>query len=688
MAALYRQSGTGGNRNGNVAPDYVSVGIHGGTRHLHHRRLKPPPAYRISIGLFALTISLVLSISALFYHILQSNAVEISIHQAQDDDISTDADFLKNVTRTEASKYHKLGNGSFSRGRDSRDRGKDAKMRDENEALRQTRDGSVENIRSIMKNIKRKSLFNGSHRGLYKEGEHNELIMFEAKYKASLKNVKGSKDVVGDDQLSDEKPLVGADEYDDGLDLRADVVEELGDAGHDGTDRATSTILPHSIDTWDSSHLDLVEDEKQDVVEEADKDSSDLNSEETLPHPQNASDQFNSKRTRPAEGQPVRRLIPEKRRSDSKKKPKNRKPPSACQMEIMNSTALLVEPPESKKFGRFSLQYTEREEKPISKENWEPRYAGHQTLREREESFIARDQEIKCGFVNGPNGSSITGFNLDEDDAKYINSCSIAVSSCIFGNSDRLRSPMGKTVSRLSKKNVCFVMFVDEVTLNTLSSEGHTPDTTGFIGLWKIVVVKDLPYSDMRRVGKIPKLLPHRLFPSARYSIWLDSKLRLQLDPLLILEYFLWRKGYEYAISNHYDRHCLWEEVAQNKKLNKYNHSVIDEQFVFYQSDGMRRFNESDPDKLLPSNVPEGSFIVRAHTPMSNLFSCLWFNEVDRFTPRDQLSFAYTYHKLRRMNPGKPFYLNMFKDCERRKIAKLYRHRSEEKRASSSHVDL
>lgn len=46
---------------------------------------------------------------------------------------------------------------------------------------------------------------------------------------------------------------------------------------------------------------------------------------------------------------------------------------------------------------------------------------------------------------------------------------------------------------------------------------------------------------------------------------------------------------------------------------------------------------------------------------MSNLFSCLWFNEVDRFTPRDQLSFAYTYQKLRRMNPGKPFYLNMFK---------------------------
>lgn len=61
------------------------------------------------------------------------------------------------------------------------------------------------------------------------------------------------------------------------------------------------------------------------------------------------------------------------------------------------------------------------------------------------------------------------------------------------------------------------------------------------------------------------------------------------------------------------------------------------------------------------ADVPEGSFIVRAHTPMSNLFSCLWFNEVNRFTSRDQLSFTYTYLKLRRMNAERHFQLNMFK---------------------------
>ena len=93
-----------------------------------------------------------------------------------------------------------------------------------------------------------------------------------------------------------------------------------------------------------------------------------------------------------------------------------------------------------------------------------------------------------------------------------------------------------------------------------------------------------------------------------RYSIWLDSKLRLHADPLLILEHFLWKGKHEYAISNHYDRHCVWEEVAQNKKLNKFNHTIIDEQFHFYQHDGLPRFNATDPHRLLPSRMCSFSF--------------------------------------------------------------------------------
>lgn len=368
----------------------------------------------------------------------------------------------------------------------------------------------------------------------------------------------------------------------------------------------------------------------------------------------------------------------QKRKSYLSKKKRRKRPSLPCEVEFLNSTVELVEPDENPNFAKFLLQFVESEEKPEGVDVWEPRFAGHQSLQERENSFYARNQTLHCGFVKGPKGSLSTGFDLSEKDAEFLQTCHIAVSSCIFGKSDNIRTPTSKKMSQYTKKNVCFVMFVDEETLEMLSSEGRQPDANGHIGLWKIVVVRNLPYTDMRRTGKVPKLLTHRLFPSARYSIWIDSKMRLNSDPLLILEYFLWRGGFEYAISNHYDRHCVWEEVTQNKHLNKYNHTVIDEQFAYYRADGLTKFNESDPNKLLPSYVPEGSFIMRAHTPFSNLFSCLWFNEVDHFTPRDQLSFAYTYLKLRRMNPEKSFRLNMFKDCERRFMAKLFHHRTEE----------
>eukprot|EP01018_Ginkgo_biloba_P019979 Gb_41794 [translate_table: standard] len=560
--------------------------------------------------------------------------------------------------------------------------------------------------------------------GLYNEKGRDELKLYEAKYEAALKNEldvneAGKKDSAGDLDTEHEKagfikegneikhPSVDGrdggnlqthdistqeqvdvdDEYDDGIDedIRAEEIEAVN-TEHDvrGVQEKRSEYQQHyekknSLNT----HLNVDKENSGFAKHKGLKRvlDSDFEKESSLfIHGFHQDKVKGTIVNNPELEDSSRKADVEKKKTSLNRRSKRRKHASiSCDLRFLSSTVQLVEPGENPKFANFSLQYVESEEAPDGVDNWKPRFGGHQSLDERENSFYARDQKLSCGFVKGPKGSPSTGFDLSEEDAEFLNTCHIAVSSCIFGNSDNLRTPTGKKVTRSSKKNVCFVMFVDEKTLNTMTTEGRQPDEKGFIGLWKIVVVRNLPYTDMRRTGKIPKFLTHRLFPSARYSIWLDSKLRLQSDPLLILEYFLWRRSYEYAISNHYDRHCVWEEVVQNKRLNKFNHSIIDDQFAFYQEDGLTRFNASDPNKLLPSHVPEGSFIVRAHTPMSNLFSCLWFNEVDRFTPRDQLSFAYTYLKLRRMNPEKHFHLNMFKDCERRGMAKLFHHRTDEK---------
>ncbi|GLT52213.1 hypothetical protein SLA2020_255660 [Shorea laevis] len=691
----------------NGSSDHVGVGIRSSVPHKSarwRRSARGDKSRRLSIGSIVVVLSLVLVVTVLVYYYISSfsNGKELNnYYHLEYDDSKNDRDFLANVTRKETSKVLKFGHGSGAHGRDSRYWDRDDRRRDEDynedevdQSNRYSRDESLErghssrNVKNENKVASRDSVRGSDRRGvgLYNEAGRHELRKYEAEYEASLKNVGHYRKENGSDHQQSDKEGVGMhgeendadDQFDDGIDFDDLWTEEYNDSGHgkDTMDEAKS----HDRDGKESSSFLYNGAKDQNVVEEVDEAS-------------NSSEEASSLSSRDVDVDADSQHAGTKRSRSSRpglrRKTRGRKfSGSSCEMKLLNSTAQLVEPLESRKFARFSLQYTEMEEKLEGEEPWEPRFAGHQSLHEREESFLARDQKINCGFVKGPKGSPSTGFDLAEDDVNYISRCHIAVISCIFGNSDRLRVPGGKTVTRLSRKNVCFVMFMDEMTSQTLFSEGHLLDRSGFIGLWKIVVVKNLPYCDMRRVGKIPKMLPHRLFPSARYSIWLDSKLRLQRDPLLILEYFLWRKGHEYAISNHYDRHCMWEEVARNKKLNKYNHTVIDEQFAFYQADGLTRFNASDPNKLLPSNVPEGSFIVRAHTPMSNLFSCLWFNEVDRFTSRDQLSFAYTYQKLRKMNPGKPFYLNMFKDCERRIVTKLFRHRSDEKRNVQQQVTL
>uniref|UniRef100_A0A1J3CM33 TOD1/MUCI70 glycosyltransferase-like domain-containing protein n=1 Tax=Noccaea caerulescens TaxID=107243 RepID=A0A1J3CM33_NOCCA len=676
--AQYRQSGTerfSGRvgsyphyaNNGAVSSsssDHIAIGIRngvggasGGGASQHgknnrwRRSVRPDKIRRLGIGSVVFVLCVVLVITVLAYYYISGFTNSGYDDKGFD---SYDGDFLTNVTRIDPAKVLEFGQGSVVHGRDSRYWDKDDRRRDddynEDEVEHKSEVDEDRSVAEVKKDpVKGSSDLKGI--GLYNEAGRNELKKYEAEYQASL--VKGGESTK---ENSANHEAVNMDpEDDDAIDSHDSQGDEYVDSGHDEDDN-------------EEMHKDKLTEE---VLYSVTKQHNMENDDGAISKRSLGDSSLVSKGGKSGKSS----------RSDTKRRGRGRRSSGAsCEMKLLNSSQQIVEPLNTRKSARFSLQYIENEDKPDGEEQWEPRFAGHQSLEDREKSFLVQDKKIHCGFVKNPKGSPSTGFDLTEDDTNYISRCHIAVISCIFGNSDRLRPPANKMISRLSRKNVCFIVFVDEITMQTLSAEGHAPDRAGFIGLWKLVVVKNLPYADMRRVGKIPKLLPHRLFPSARYSIWLDSKLRLQLDPLLILEYFLWRKGHEYAISNHYDRHCLWEEVAQNKKLNKYNHTVIDQQFEFYKADGLTRFNASDPFKLLPSNVPEGSFIVRAHTPMSNLFSCLWFNEVERFTPRDQLSFAYTYQKLRRMNPDKPFNLHMFKDCERRKIAKLFRHRSEEKR--------
>ena len=67
--------------------------------------------------------------------------------------------------------------------------------------------------------------------------------------------------------------------------------------------------------------------------------------------------------------------------------------------------------------------------------------------------------------------------------------------------------------------------------------------------------------------------------------------------------------------------------------------------------------------------MPDTAIIVRRHGSASDLFSCLLFNELEAFNPRDQLAFAYVRDQ---MSPKVS--MNMFEVEVFEHIAVEYRH--------------
>ncbi|RDX92068.1 hypothetical protein CR513_25855, partial [Mucuna pruriens] len=345
------------------------------------------------------------------------------------------------------------------------------------------------------------------------------------------------------------------------------------------------------------------------------------------------------------------------------------RPCPVCYIPVVKAMASMPSSPsESPILHNLTYVHDENpiESEPLGGSN----FGGYPSLEERDASFdIKQSMTVHCGFVKGTRPGRRTGFDFDETDLLELDRYhDVIVASAIFGNYDVIQQP--RNISSEAKKNIPFYMFIDEETEMYMKSASILSSSRR-VGLWRIIVVRNIPYADARRNGKIPKLLLHRIFPNVRYSIWIDGKLELVMDPYRILERFLWRPKATFAISRHYRRFDVFVEAEANKAAGKYENASIDHQIQFYQyHDGLTHYSRN---KLpITSDVPEGCVIIREHIPITNLFTCLWFNEVDRFTSRDQLSFSTVRDKIMAKTDWR---ISMFMDCERRNFVIQAYHR-------------
>ena len=135
-----------------------------------------------------------------------------------------------------------------------------------------------------------------------------------------------------------------------------------------------------------------------------------------------------------------------------------------------------------------------------------------------------------------------------------MDKCELVVASAIFNDHDKIIQPVGLRVKTL--ETVCFYMFIDNKTLNSLShhnviSKNNPKDYR--IGAWRIIKISesDNLYPNPAMNGVIPKYLIHRLFPNSKFSIWVDAKIQLMIDPLLLIHSMLVIPEVDIAISKH-----------------------------------------------------------------------------------------------------------------------------------------
>ncbi|GFQ01157.1 hypothetical protein PHJA_002259600 [Phtheirospermum japonicum] len=271
--------------------------------------------------------------------------------------------------------------------------------------------------------------------------------------------------------------------------------------------------------------------------------------------------------------------------------------------------------------------------------------------------------EIPCGFFRH--------FPISNDDQTSMEECDgLVVVSAIFNDHDKIRQPRGLGSKTL--ENVCFFMFVDDATLKRLHFHNlisrKSKQVQHKIGVWRIVkVLSENLYENAAMNGIIPKYLVHRLFPNSKHSIWVDAKMQLVIDPLLLIHSLVVKANSDMAISRHpFFVHTLEEAMATTRWKKWWDVNGIKVQMETYCENGLQPWDSKKP---YPSDVPDSALILRKHNEATNLFSCLLFNELEAFNPRDQLPFAFVRDQ---MHPK--LKMNMFEVEVFEQVAIEYRH--------------
>ena len=212
----------------------------------------------------------------------------------------------------------------------------------------------------------------------------------------------------------------------------------------------------------------------------------------------------------------------------------------------------------------------------------------------------------------------LTGYDHDYElnyeyrrDTKYR----IAVYTSIFGNYDSLKEPL----------------FINENCDYFAITDMEIPDGS----VWKKLDITDKFFSslDNYHKSKYCKLHPHILFPEYDYSIWVDGNVQIVADMCPLIDRM--EKSVIATFKNPV-HDCIYTESKYLIYYDAVTIEAIEKQINHYRKEGF-------PCHF---GMREFSIIIRKNHDLElNKLMDAWWEEVNTFTMRDQISFPYLLWK-------------------------------------------
>lgn len=162
--------------------------------------------------------------------------------------------------------------------------------------------------------------------------------------------------------------------------------------------------------------------------------------------------------------------------------------------------------------------------------------------------------------------------------------------------------------------------------------EGLADDEPQITG-WRLRPLDFPPEDSPRRTARRHKLLPHLLFPEARLTLWLDGSVSLLSNPAKLAARLGSR---EIAMHAHAQRGCLYQEVEACIRYQKDDRLLLQRQRNYYRRQGMP----------FHTGLPETTVVLRRNTLRMAALNEAWWDEISRWSARDQVAFPYVAWRL------------------------------------------